>query len=131
MIKIPISTNALPGNYWIKYVNEDRETKYIDLSGCACNFTLRTGYASSDNYRVVGWRYIENGYLCYELFNAGHTVFYRPIKPTFLQVVGYMLSGKKTEIAHKAFLAAFEDALNKGGWKTIEREDKKREVSEL
>lgn len=131
MLKIPITNETMPGKHWIGYVNDDQEKKYIDLSGCACNFALITDYVSSDNLRAVGWRYEENGRLCYELFNAGHTVFYAPIKPTFLQVVGYMMTGKKAETAHKAFLAAFEDALNKGGWKTIEREDMKCEVSEL
>ena len=80
------------------------------------------GYVSEDGLRAVGWRYEQKGMLCYELFNVGHTVVCASLKPSLVQTLGYVLSGKKPEEAHKGFLASFEEALNRGGWKTVERE---------
>ena len=123
MITVPISTRNLPGKHWLVYVNENGEKKHIDLSGCAGSFARTTGYESQDGLRAVGWRYEDQGQLCYELFNVGHTVFFAPLKPGMVRLLGYLISGKKTEEAHKAFLDSFEEALNRGGWKTVARED--------
>jgi hypothetical protein len=122
MTRIPLSKKILPDKYWLVYVNENGDRKHIDLSGCAGSFARNTGYVSEDGLRAVGWRYEEQDQVCYELFNVGHTVVFAPKKPGLVQTLGYMLSGKKPEEAHKGFLASFEEALNRGGWKTVERE---------
>lgn len=123
MVRIPMSSKNLPDKHWLMYINDSGEKKHVDLSGCAGSFEHKTGYVSQDGLRAVGWRYEEKGQLCYELFNVGHTVIYAPVKPGLMQALGYMLSGKKTEEAHNAFLTSFEEALNRGGWKTVEREE--------
>lgn len=122
MVRIPLSKRTLPDKHWLVYVNEAGEKKHVDLSGCAGSFERNTGYVSQDGLRAVGWRYEEQGQVCYELFNVGHTVLYVPKKPGLVQTLGYMLSGKKPEEAHGEFLASFEAALNRGGWKIVERE---------
>jgi len=123
MVRIPMSKRNLPDKYWLVYTNDDGIKKHVDLSGCACSFEKITGYTSSDGLRAVGWHYEENGQLCYELFNIGHTVLHAPIKPGLIQIIGYLLSGTRPEQAHREFLASFEEALNRGGWKTVEREE--------
>ena len=123
MVRIPITKRVLPDKYWLVYTNDDGRKKHIDLSGCACSFEKITGYISSDDLRAVGWHYEEDGQLCYELFNVGHTVLFTPIKPGLIQTIGYLFSGKKLEDAHKEFLDSFEVSLNRGGWKTIKREE--------
>lgn len=123
MVRIPLSNKNLPDKHWFVYLNEDGSKKHVDLSGCAGSFERNTGYVSEDGLRAVGWRYEEKGQLCYELFNVGHTVVCAPVKPGLMQTLGYLLSGKKAEEAHRAFLASFEEALNRGGWKTVARED--------
>ena len=123
MVRIPLSSKTLPDKHWFVYLNEDAGKKHVDLSGCAGSFERNTGYVSQDGLRAVGWRYEERGQLCYELFNVGHTVVFAPVKPGLVQTLGYMLSGKKSEEAHQAFLASFEEALNRGGWKTVKREE--------
>ena len=125
MIRIPLSKKILPDKYWLVYVNENGDRKHIDLSGCASSFARNTGYVSEDGLRAVGWRYEEQGQVCYELFNVGHTVVFAPRKPGLVQTLGYMLSGKKPEEAQEALIASFEEALNRGGWKTVEREGKR------
>lgn len=121
MRKIKISNKTLPGKYWLSYYGDDNSLKYIDLSGCACCFEKIVGYVSDDNCRAVGWRYEENGYMCYELFNIGHTVFYIPLKPNLLLRIQYGLLGKKSAVAHREHIYAFEKALNQNGWKTLQR----------
>lgn len=123
MVRIPFSPKNLPDKHWLVYINDSGEKKHVYLSGCAESFERKTGFVSHDGLRAVGWRYEEKGLLCYELFNVGHTVICAPVKPSLVQSLGYMLSGKKTEEAHNAFLASFEEALNRGGWKTVEREE--------
>lgn len=123
IVKISLSKRTLPDQYWLVYINNDGIKKHVALSGCACCFEKITGYVSSDGLRAVGWRYEEAGELCYELFNVGHTVLFAPIKPSLIQTIGYLLSSKKPEDAHKEFLASFEEALNRGGWKTVNREE--------
>ena len=123
MIRIPFTAKNLPDKHWLVFMNEDGSKKHVYLSGCAGTFELQTGYVSEDGLRAVGWHYEEQGMLCYELFNVGHLVLFAPLKPNLVQTLGYMLSGKKPEEAHKAFLASFEEALNRGGWKTVARED--------
>ncbi len=125
MVRIPLSAKNLPDKHWFVYVNENRVTKHVDLSGCAGSFYGNTGYVSDDGLRAVGWRYEEKGQLCYELFNVGHTVVCASLKPSLGQTLGYLLSGKKNEEAHAAFLVSFEEALNRGGWKTVIREEMK------
>ena len=125
MTRIPLSKKILPDKYWLVYVNENGDRKHIDLSGCAGSFARNTGYVSEDGLRAVGWRYEEQDQVCYELFNVGHTVVFAPKKPGLVQTLGYMLSGKKPEEAHEALIASFEAALNRGGWKTVEREGKR------
>lgn len=122
MVRIPLSAKTLPDKHWLFYMNDSGEKKHVDLSGCAGSFERNTGYQSNDGFRAVGWRYEEKGMLCYELFNVGHTVIFAPVKPGLAQTLGYLLTGKKAEDAHKAFLASFEEALHVGGWKTVERE---------
>ncbi len=122
MVRIPLSGRTLPDKHWLVYRTDDGQVKHVDLSGCAGSFERNTGYVSQDGLRAVGWRYEERGMLCYELFNVGHTVVCAPVKPGLVQTLGYVLSGKKPEQAHQAFLASFEEALNLGGWKTVERE---------
>ena len=121
MVRIPLSKRTLPGKHWLVYIDDNGDKKHVDLSGCACSFEKITGYVSSDGLRAIGWRYEEGGQLCYELFNVGHTVLFAPVKPSFVQTLGYILSGKKPEDAHKDLLASFEEALNQGGWKTVQR----------
>ena len=121
MVRIPLSKRTLPGKHWLVYIDDNGDKKHVDLSGCACSFEKITGYASSDGLRAIGWRYEEGGQLCYELFNVGHTVLFAPVEPSFVQKLGYILSGKKPEDAHKDLLASFEEALNLGGWKTVQR----------
>ena len=123
MVTIPLSQRTLPDKHWLVYVNDNGEKKHVDLSGCAGSFARNTGYVSEDGLRAVGWRYEQKGMLCYELFNVGHTVVCASLKPSLVQTLGYVLSGKKPEEAHKGFLASFEEALNRGGWKTVEREE--------
>ena len=108
--------------FWLFYSKENGEPGNIQLSACANNFSVHRGYVSGDELQCVGLRYEKDGFGCYELFNVGHTVVCGPLKPGLVQNLGYMLSGKKPEEAHKAFLASFEEALNRGGWKTVERE---------
>ena len=121
MVRIPLSKRTMPDKHWLVYINDNGEKKHVDLSGCAYSFEKITGYVSSDGLRAVGWHYEEGGQLCYELFNVGHTVLYASVKPNFIQRIGYLLAGKKPEEAHKEFLASFEEALNQGGWKTVQR----------
>ena len=72
--------------------------------------------------RVVGYRYEENGCLCYELYTIGHVVLYVPLKMGILRRIGYLLRGTKPKEAHREYLLRFETALNAGGWKTVERD---------
>ena len=123
MQRIRITKNTMPDRHWLVYVNEDGDRKHIDLSGCANNFSHATGYVSEDDLRTVGWRYEENGLLCYELFNVGHTVLFAPVKPGLFHILRYRLSGRNPDEAHRDFLSSFEAALNRGGWKTVERKE--------
>ena len=115
MVRIPLSSKNLPDKHWLMHINDSGEKKHVDLSGCAGSFERKTGLVSQDGLRAVDCRYEEKGLLCYELFNVGHTVIYAPVKPGPVQTLGYMPSGKKTEEAHKAFLASFQEAMNRGG----------------
>ena len=92
MTRIPLSKKILPDKYWLVYLNENGDRKHIDLSGCAGSFARNTGAVSEDGLRAVGWRYEEQGQVCYELFNVGHTVVFAPRKPGLVQTLGYMLS---------------------------------------
>lgn len=123
MQRIRITKRTMPDKHWLVYTNDDGVTKHVDLSGCANNFAHATGYASEDNLRTVGWRYEEDGLLCYELFNIGHTVLFVSMRPDPIKLIGYLLRGKDPKEAHKEYLGAFETALNLGGWKTLERKE--------
>lgn len=121
MVKIKIDKKHFPDRYWLKYTNEAGVLKQVSLSGCANSFRLATNNAfdTDDGLQGVGWRYEEEGNLCYELFCVGHLQLYTPLKPGLLDAVLYFLQGKKTGEAHQRKLEAFEQALNKGGWKTV------------
>lgn len=123
MQRIKITRNTMPDKHWLVYRNDNGDVKHLDLSGCAGSFERSTGYVSGDGLRAVGWRYEEGGQLCYELFNIGHTVMYAPVRPDPVRLIGYLLRGKKPEEAHREFLGEFEAALNRGGWKTVERKE--------
>ena len=119
--KIRITKHTMTDRYWLVYTNNDGETKHIDLSGCSNSFLHATGYISKDALKAVGLRYEEDGQLCYELFNVGHTVFFAPLRPSVWEYCICLLTGKKIEEVHKSSLYAFEEALNQGGWKTVDR----------
>ena len=123
MVRLPISSITNLDKHWLFYFNDSKEEKYVDLTGCAGNFAKITGYVSTDSLRPVGWRYEDQGQLCYELFNIGHLVLFAPLKPNPFQILKYLLSGKKPEDAHQVFLSSLESSLNRGGWKTVDRKE--------
>ncbi len=123
MRRIPITKHMMPDKHWLVYRNDDGVIKHVDLSGCANNFSHATGYVSEDNLRAVGYRYEENGQLCYELFNIGHIVLFVPMKPDLIKLIAYRFQGLDPKEAHKEYLNTFETALNQGGWKTVERKE--------
>ena len=96
MVRLPISKHTLPDKHWLVYVNDDGVKKHIDLSGCAGSFERSTGYVSQDGLRAVGWRYAQNGQLCYELFNVGHTVVWGPLQPNPIRAFPVKTPGKPT-----------------------------------
>lgn len=123
MQKIRITKHVMPDKHWLVYADENGAIKHVDLSGCANTFSRVTCYTSCDGFKAVGLRYEENDQLCYELFNIGHTVLFAPLQPNPIQLIGYLLRGKNPKKAHEEYLAAFEAALNRGGWKTVERKE--------
>ena len=123
MVTIPLTQRIFPDKYWLKYTSSDGMLKHIDLSGCANAFSRVTGYESQDDLRAVGWQYISGDQICFELFNVGHTLLTVPLQPTLLQSLGYLLSGKKPQQGHQAFLESFEKALAVGGWKIVQKDE--------
>lgn len=123
MLKIKIDKKCYPDQYWLEYINETGVLKKVSLTGCANSFRLATDHAfdTDDGMQGVGWRYEEDGNLCYEIFCVGHLQFYTPLQPSLKDRIVYLFKGKKAEEAHKQKLEAFERALNLGGWKTVER----------
>ena len=123
MVTIPLTKSIFPDKYWLKYANEDRIVKHISLSGCANTFSHITGYESQDGLRAIGWQYISDNQICFELFNVGHTLLTVPVQPTVMQALGYLLSGKNPQQGHKEFLESFEKALAAGGWKVVHKNE--------
>ena len=123
MKRVRITKKTMPGRHWLMYVNEEGVVKNIDLSGCANNFSHATGYVSGDDLQAVGWRYEENGQLCYELFNIGHTIFFIPVRANPVRLLGFWLQRKNPQKAYRDYLENFETALNRGGWKTVMRKE--------
>ena len=123
MVTLRLTKNLFPDKYWLKYANADGSLKHIDLSGCANNFTAATGYKSQDELRAIGWQYVRDNQICFELFNVGHTLLTAPVNPGPMQALGYLLSGKNPQQGHKEFLESFEKALAVGGWKVIYKDE--------
>lgn len=123
MVKLKLHKRFFPDQYWIRYTNEAGVLKQVSLAGCANSFKLATGnaYDTGDGLKAVGWRYEENGCLCYEIFSVGHLQLYAPLQPSLVEGFLSLLRGKEPKQAHKDKLEAFERALNRGGWKTVER----------
>ena len=121
MNKVQLSKELFPDQYWIRYRNEDGYCRNISLSACANSFRLVTNgaYADDDGMRCVGWRYEEDGDLCYELFSIGHLVLTISLTPSLIERVCCLVQGKDVQEVHREKIMAFEAALNRGGWKTI------------
>ena len=124
MKKIPLKKQCYPDNYWIRYTNAEGEKKTISLSSCANSFKLVTkdAYASGDGMKCVGWRYEEGGELCFELFSAGHVVFSTTLYPSPIDSLICLVKGLETEEYRRYKAMEFERALNRGGWKTLYKE---------
>ena len=123
-MKIQITPSVMPDQYWLVYRDQFGNTKHLYLSGCANTFAAATGIRPEGALRCVGWRYEEDGQLCYELFNAGHLTLCTPLNPGALKQLLWRLQGKDPEAEQKKTLEAFEKALNAGGWMTLPRPDK-------
>ena len=123
MVAILLTKKIFPDKYWLKYTNADGIVKHVDLSGCANNFSRATGYESQDGLRAVGWQFIEDGQICMELFNIGHTLLVVPLRPSLTQTLGYLLSGKNPQRGHREFLDRFAQALAAGGWKIVNKDE--------
>ena len=123
MVKVKLDKKSFPDRYWLKYVSEAGAVKQVSLAGCANSFKLATNHAydTQDGLQCVGWRYEEDGCLCYELFCVGHLQLYIPLQPGMMERLLYLLQGRKPDEAHRKKLEAFELALNENGWKTVEK----------
>ena len=123
MVKLKLHKRFFPDQYWLRYTNEAGVLKQVNLAGCANSFKLATdnAYDTGDGLRAVGWRYEEDGCLCCEIFSVGHVQLYIPLRPGFAACVSYLLRGKKPGQACYDKLESFEQALNRGGWKTVEK----------
>jgi len=126
MVKINMNKSLIADKYWIRYTNEVGMLKQVNLTGCANNFALSTNnaYDTGDGLRCVGWRYEEDGSMCYELFCVGHLVLCVSLRPSLTDRIRYLLRGRNAEEAHRETVAKFEKALNERGWKTIEKPGK-------
>ena len=123
MVTLPLSKKIFPDKYWLKFVNEDGILKHVDLSGCANNFRRATGYESQDDLQAIGWQYICNNQICFELFNVGHTLLTVPVSPNPVQSLGYLLSGRSPQQGHREFVESFKKALAVGGWKIVNKHE--------
>lgn len=125
MDKLRMHKRYFPDRYWLRYTNEAGVLKNVNLSGCANSFKLATNnaYDTGDGMKCVGWRYEEDGCLCYELFCIGHLQLSIPLQPGLADRIKYLLLGKKADEAYREKLEAFERALNQGGWKTVGKPD--------
>lgn len=122
MVKVKLSRHLLPDRYWLRYTDDAGVVKQVSLTACANSFKLATNnaYDIGDGLQGVGWRYEEGGSLCYELFCVGHLQLSIPLQPSLMDRLVYLLQGKRADEAYRHKLEAFELALNKGGWKTVE-----------
>ena len=118
MTEISIKQIKEISEFWVVYTKDTGETGHIQLSACANNFAIHRSYTSEDGLKCVGLRYEKDGFGCYELFNAGHTLIKCPLKPGFLQK---LLGGKKAAEKLRRQYEEFEQRLNSRGWKTIEQ----------
>lgn len=123
MVTFPLTKKIFPDKYWLKFADENGILKYVDLSGCANNFSRATGYKSKDDLQAIGWQYISNDQLCFELFNVGHTLLTIPVQPGPIQALSYLLSGKSPQQGHREFIESFEKALALGGWKIVKKDE--------
>lgn len=123
MVRVKLNKHFFPDQHWLKYTNDAGVVKQVSLAGCANSFRLATknAYDTVDGLQSVGWRYREGGCLCYELFCIGHLQLCVPLQPSLMDRLAYLLQGKNPAEAYQEKLEAFEKALNKGGWKTIEK----------
>ena len=123
MIKVKLNKKSFSDRYWLGYVTESGVSKQVSLPSCANSFRLATDnrYDTGDGLQGIGWRYKENGNLCYELFCVGHLQLYMPLQPGLKDCIVFTLQGKKVAEAYQRKLEAFEKTLNQFGWKTIEK----------
>ena len=123
MFRIRLTRANFPDAYWLRYRNEDGIIKHVSLSSCANNFRLteENEISSDEQLRCVGWRYEDNGCLCYELFCVGHLVLFTSLRPGVVDQICGLLSRKKAEDIRRETALNFENALNQSGWKTLEK----------
>lgn len=120
MTEISIDQVQEVGEYWLVYLSQEGETKHIQLSACANNFSIHRGYESDDGLKCVGLRSEDDKGGSYELFNVGHTKILCPFKPGIGGTIAALLKGKKPADVQKEKFLDFERQLNSYGWKTIE-----------
>ena len=125
MDKVKLTKKCYPDGGWLTYVNNNGVPKQVSLMSCANSFKLHTkdSHRTDDGLQPVGWRYTQDGCLCYELFCVGHVQLCCPLRPSLLQKLLYLLQGKDPDAAHRLQREAFEQALNSGGWKTVMKPD--------
>lgn len=125
MDKVKITKQIYPDRGWLTYINSNGAPKQVSLMACANSFKLHTkdAYRTEDGLQPVGWRYVQDDCLCYELFCVGHVQLCCPLRPGVLQKLLYLLQGKAPDTAYLLQLEAFEKALNSDGWKTVRKPD--------
>lgn len=93
--------------YWIFYRDVEMGNRHIDLEACANSFARNTGIEpGEDGLRCVGYRYKSGNTGCYELFTIGHPE---------------VRCGGLMSLFNKEAWLKFEQQLNAGGWKTLEK----------
>ena len=120
MTEISIDQIREIGQYWLVYLSPEGETKHIQFSACANNFSIHRGSPDEDGLKCVGLRSEDADGGSYELYNVGHTKILCPFKPTIGGTIAALLKGKKPADVQKEKFLDFERQLNAYGWKTIE-----------